>query len=184
MPYYSKQFHFVVKPEKDYLLKYSCDAIFLGHAENDMRLECFDYLLANEINLRIGGGNFIQWSEGRLFKQLLPEKYYDINEYHLAIQFATCSLCFFSTINRDVITYRVFEIPACKGVLLWQRSQLVESIFEEGIEALYFSTKEELLEKILWLKNNSEKRNEIAEAGYNKLRGTKNEVQDRVKNDY
>jgi spore maturation protein CgeB len=181
LPYYCKQYHYPEIMENRNIDKYYCDAIFLGHGENDCRLDCFDLLLENDIDLVLGGGDFHQFAEGRLFSKLLPAKYYFNEEYRLSLQYSNCSICFFSSLNRDIITTRVFEIPACKGVLVCQRSELVESIFKEGEEALYFSSKEELLDHVLFLKNNKDIRNEIAENGYRKLLSTNNEVSDRVR---
>jgi len=98
-----------------------------------------------------------------------------------AIANSLCSICFFSSLNKDIITTRVFEIIACGGVLLAQRKGFVEKIFIEDKEALYFSTKYELLEKINYLKNNLETRMKIANSGYKKLLKTNNSVANRTK---
>ena len=129
----------------------------------------------------MGGGNFHQFAKGRIFSKLLPVKYFNVDEYRNAISNSLCSLCFFSSLNDDIITTRVFEIIACGGVLIAQRKGFVEKIFIEGKEALYFSSKEELLNKILFLKNNIHLRNKIALSGRKKLESVKCKVDDRVK---
>ena len=98
-----------------------------------------------------------------------------------AIANSLCSICFFSSLNKDIITTRVFEIIACGGVLLAQRKGFVETIFIEGKEALYFSTKQDLLAKINYLKKNLNIRKEIADSGYKKLLKTENAIADRAK---
>ena len=181
LPYYCNLLHYYDESNNISNENPSTNILFLGHAENDMRLDCFDFLLENKINLKLGGGNFHQHSKERLFSMLLPVKYFYNEDYRKEISNSLCTLCFFSSLNHDVITTRVFEIIACGGLLVCQRKGFVETIFKEGEEALYFSTKDELLEKILFLKNNPKARKKIIIAGRKKLYSTRNEVNDRVK---
>ena len=43
---------------------------------------------------------------------------------------------------------RTFEIPASKGFMLHEKSEEVMDFFEEGKEAEYFSSPEEVLDKL------------------------------------
>jgi spore maturation protein CgeB len=57
-------------------------------------------------------------------------------------------------LNGDVYTRRSFEIPACKSVMLSERTSVLVNYFEEDVEAFYFSSVTELLSKVSYLLNN------------------------------
>ena len=48
------------------------------------------------------------------------------------------------------------------------RDNKLEELFEENKEIVYFSSKEELLEKVLYFKKHDEERREIAKRGWEK----------------
>jgi glycosyltransferase involved in cell wall biosynthesis len=64
---------------------------------------------------------------------------------------------------------RTFEAPACKAFVLSTRTDEVKEFFEEDKEAAYFSTSEELKQKIDFYLKNDKLREIIREAGYQKL---------------
>ena len=68
--------------------------------------------------------------------------------------------------NRDVYTRRCFEIPSLGKLLLCERTLEMQELFKEDEEAVYFSNKQELLEKIEWLLSNPSKIDQISKAGY------------------
>ena len=60
---------------------------------------------------------------------------------------------------------KTFEIPACGGFMLTKRTEDQLEFFPEDIGAVYFSTEEELIEKIRYYLKNEDKRNSIAAKG-------------------
>jgi spore maturation protein CgeB len=68
--------------------------------------------------------------------------------------------------NRDLQDSRTFEIPACRVFMLAEYSEVHAALFEENKEAVFFRTKEELLQKVIYYKSESARRAAIAEAGY------------------
>jgi len=178
LPYYVDQFH---KRDFKELTEFENDALFVGHGEDDIRLDCFDAILKAGFNLKLAGSGFKPYSKNRLFNRLLPTHYLQPDEYYSAVKKANCNLCFYSSINRDIITTRVFEIVAMGGLLVCQRSSLVERIFEEGKEAFFFNTPDELVQIIEYLRNNIVMRNQVAKAGQVKLFKSNNESIDRAR---
>lgn len=76
---------------------------------------------------------------------------------------------------------RTFEVPACGGFLLSIRTDEAKSFFEEDKEAAYFSSPEELKEKIDFYLRNEGQRKKIAEAGYERLKNSDYAYADRAR---
>lgn len=66
---------------------------------------------------------------------------------------------------------RTFEIPASGTLMLSERSQELLSLFEEDREAVYFSSPDELKQKVEYLLQNESLIESIAKAGYKKAQG-------------
>jgi hypothetical protein len=74
------------------------------------------------------------------------ELFFDI--YREAIWRSKINLSFLTHSNQDEFAHKSFEIAACGGFLLAERSQGHMDRFKEDEEAVFFSTKEECAEKI------------------------------------
>ncbi|WP_197527716.1 CgeB family protein [Posidoniimonas polymericola] len=70
-----------------------------------------------------------------------------------------------TTLYPDQHTTRTFEIPACGSMLLAERTDEHKSFFEEGREADFFSSDEEMIDKVRFYSNNPEARDRIARNG-------------------
>jgi spore maturation protein CgeB len=68
--------------------------------------------------------------------------------------------------NRDLHTSRTFEIPACGGFMLAERTPEHLEYFREDVEAVYFETDEELVDKAEFYIRNEKARSRIAASGY------------------
>jgi hypothetical protein len=65
-----------------------------------------------------------------------------------AVRSVLCNLVLLNSDNRDSHTCRSFEVPAAGGLVVAERTEDHLELFEEGREALFFSSEDELLELI------------------------------------
>ena len=92
----------------------------------------------------------------------LHERHLYGRDYAAAYSSATISLNFLRRQSRDLQTSRSVEIPACGGFMLAERTLEHSRLFEEGLEAEYFNTRGELLEKVQYYLAHSDSAAEIA----------------------
>jgi len=180
LPYYVKEYHFT--NQKSFLLKqYTFDILFIGHYENDGRMEYLNQLY--KLGFKVGlFGDFRKCPRvGLEIENLLPTRYMQIEEYRNTVAQSMISLSFFSKKNRDKLTTRVFEIPMCGGLLVCERNEEVLNVFEEGKEVLCFSSVNELVSLVNTIKGNPFLRSEIIEASIKRIKKDGHEVTDRVK---
>lgn len=146
--------------------RFSCDVGAIGAFEYE-RAESLLYLAGHGIKLNVWGNDW-----GRVVNShpniCIKNEFLFAEEYSKAICATKINLNFLRKINRDEVTSRSVEIPACGGFMLSERTARHLEFFEEGKEAEFFSSNEEMLEKIRHYLDNKEKREKIARAGRDK----------------
>lgn len=90
-------------------------------------------------------------------------------DYARALSSSRIQLGFLRQVCPDQHTTRTFEIPACGSMLLADRTQEHLAFFDEGREAEYFDSGDELVDKARFFAANEASRSRIAQAG--KARG-------------
>lgn len=148
--------------------KYLYDLIYIGHFEADGRFECLEDIVKSGYNLKIYGPPY-EWNK-LIIKSKYLSKLYPINliwgdDYNNALRSSKIALCFLSKLNRDSYTRRCFEIPAVGTMLLSEYSEDLVGLFSSGIDADFFSSKDELLYKISYYLKNDNERNAISISG-------------------
>ncbi len=173
--------------------KWACAVGFLGGWE-PRRERMLRALVAAGADLKFWGGAWDFLSDGRwtlrrhlILRQLAGadsfaihrdpmlaeahrgDEVYD-DDYARALTSARIGLGFLRTVCDDQHTTRSFEIPACGSMLLADRTEEHQSFFAEGREADYFSSPEELVDKVRFYTANEEARACIAAAGLARCR--------------
>jgi spore maturation protein CgeB len=162
---YDPHIHKEVKLSENDNMKYKCDVSFVGQYMKD-RAEMMEYLMENlDVNLRIYGYGW----ENKFVSKKLKKVFCGpavADEYAKVVSGSKITLGFLNNKVKDLFTTRTFEIPACKGFLLAERSVMHEKLLEEGVEAEYFSSPSEMVEKIRYYLANDKQRGDIAKHGY------------------
>ena len=137
---------------------------FIGKWEKE-RCDSIIFLAEHGIPVRVwGGGKWLDY-KGKYKNLIIEEKGLFSSNYNRALSAFDISLCFLRKINNDQKTTRTMEIPACGSLLMAERTKEHESLFRDGVEAVFFSSNEELLEKCKYYLDNPEKLKTIAQAG-------------------
>ena len=140
---YSSSIHFF-----EYDGAYNEMITHIGAFELD-RYQKLLYLCKNGIKVNVWGsgwGNVVAEHNNLI----VHDKYVFPDEYRRIISSCLININFLRKINSDRITSRSIEIPACNGFMLAERTNEQISLFREGIEADYFSSEHELLEKCVY----------------------------------
>jgi len=106
-----------------------------------------------------------------------------LDDYAKAIGGAKVALGFLCKENRDDYTQRTFEIPACGGLLLAERTARHQAFYVEGEEAEFFdaTSPDELINKVRQLLSDDARRERIRQAGMAILRRQSQTYEHRMK---
>lgn len=153
---------------------------FIGDYEQE-RAATIEYLGMDGIEVRVWGPNWAKKSKitGKTVRIENNGLYGD--DYARAISNFDINLCFLRKAARDRQTTRTIEIPACGAFMIAERTDEHLSLFEEGKEAEFFDTNEELLEKINYYLEHDQERKKIAAAGRERCLKSGYSNQDRMK---
>ena len=168
--------HYPISVSEEEKRYYGSDIAFIGTHSKD-REYLLNFLL--EYDLKIWGNGW-QKSNKKLQSKWQRREIYG-EEFS--------KICNSSKIILDILrpqmmpshSMKTFEIPACRGFMMQTRGGEVKEFFEEDKEAVYFSTPEELKQKIDFYLKNDNLREKIREAGYQKLINSNNTYLDRAK---
>ncbi len=136
---------------------------FIGTYEND-RFSYLQYLGNQGLQVVIYGSDWerIQKTNSNV---LIMRRAIEGKNYGKTICSFDINLCFLRKMNFDLQTQRSIEIPACGAFMLGERTQEHLSLFQEGKEAEFFETKEELVDKCKFYLKHESLRKKIAQAG-------------------
>ena len=139
---------------------------FVGQWEHD-RADSIRYLGSAGVPVRVWGYTWERMHDVPPSVRLENHPLWE-DDYAKAICAFDINLCFLRKSNRDHQTTRTMEIPACRAFMLAERTDEHLRLFVEGREAEFFSTNDELLEKIQHYLAHTDERLRIAQAGYDR----------------
>ena len=162
LPYYLSWQNYPIECEKDIPIA------FLGHFENDGRDMYILHLKEAGLPVVVYGDS--AWKDAPLFERIKDVFYSDKRgvEYNQTMNRCQICLVFLSKINHDTYTRRCFEIPATRGVMLCEYTDDMNELYPENECAVYFRSKEELVEKAQWLLDNPDEINRISQNAYDR----------------
>jgi spore maturation protein CgeB len=173
---YDPRIHYPAKPSPKERLRYEGDVSFIGFF-NPTKADLLSKLARydDEFRFNVWGGSWDRmlridqwhrcWKWLRLRRSIRGRELW-CADMGKAIQSNKINLGLLCRAVRDLHTSRSFEIPACGGFMLAERTEEHRMYFEEDREAVYFSTFPELLDKIRFYLGHDDLRMRIAEAGY------------------
>jgi hypothetical protein len=123
--------------------RFAADVAFIGGADDD-RLPYLEHLLDRlpEVNLALWGGFWGKYPKLRPHWRGVALG----REYRLAISGAHVLVNLVRRANRDGHVMRSFEVPACGGCMVSERTDEHEQLFADGRETRFFSTPDDLVE--------------------------------------
>jgi len=178
-PYYDPDQYFPFIPSSD-TTNFLANAAFIGHWENDWRVDCLDALVSNGFSVILRGSMWDHAIQGLKIGKLAPITPAFGDEYNRIYTNVSAGLCFFSKINNDTWTRRALEIVAAGGVLVCERTDEAQTHFKDREEAYFFSSIKELNTILDLLKCDPINRERVRAAGHARLLKSKNTINDRA----
>ncbi|TDT46735.1 glycosyl transferase family 1 [Maribacter spongiicola] len=160
---YGEDFHFPRELSENEIKNFGSDIGFVGMWEKE-RCDSILYLVKKGLYVTVYGDG--KWNDFKdKYPNLIIKPGVFSDNYPKVLQALTICLCFLRKINLDQQTARTMEIPACGGFMLAERTKEHQELFEEGVEAEFFSSDEELFKKCTYYLNHLDERNKIAKNG-------------------
>lgn len=160
---YDENTHRPIRLTKMDTERFACDVSAIGAFEKE-RAESLLYLATHGVPVVVWGNGWGGWVNAHP-NLVVKNEFLFGEEYPKAICATKINLNFLRKVNRDEVTSRSVEIPACGGFMLGERTRRHLEFFEEGKEAEFFGSNEELLKKVKYYLEKPEEREKIAQAG-------------------
>ncbi len=175
---YKPEVHFPEAPATDDERKrFACDVMFAGGCD-EHRVEYFEALLRAMPGLRLHLHG-MYWDRARVLRPYARGMAM-ARDYRLAVGGAKIAVNLVRRANRDDHVMRTFEIPACGGFMLTERSSTHAELFSEDNDAAFFGTPDELAAMVRGYLARDEDRARIAAAGHHRVTQGRHTYADRL----
>ena len=175
---YKPDVHFPEAPATDEEReRFACDVMFVGGCDAH-RIEYFEALIRAmpDVRLHLYG---MYWERARSLRPY-ARGFAVARDYRLAVGGAKIAVNLVRRANRDDHVMRTFEIPACGGFMLTERSSTHDELFSEDSEAAFFGSPDEFVAKVRSYLARGEDRARIAAAGHRKVTQGRHTYADRL----
>jgi spore maturation protein CgeB len=149
--------------------RYSCDVAFAGDWGVDRARSLCALVDRGPVRLHLYGR---KWDKGITGRKLAPffKGWVYGQEYAKALCGAKICLAFLNRRVEDTYTTRSLEIPACGAFMLAERTDTHLALFQEDVEAAFFDSDAEMIDKVNFYLQHEEIRQRVARAGYEKVK--------------
>jgi len=165
---------------------YGSDVTFIGHCEAN-RIKDLAVLAAQIDNMKIWGPGWKPYKMPNILKKIVQYRCAWNEEYRKVLCGAKIVITYLSRWNRDTQASKSFEIPASGSFMLAERTEDHLASYEEDKEAVFFSSRDELIDKVRFYLSHDDLRRKIAVAGrqrcltsgysnYDRIKGMLDEV--------
>ena len=146
---------------------WSVDAVFVGTYAHQRACLLEKLVQLHPARYAVWGNGWHRLSRGSPLRKYVHFKALDFEDQSKAICGAKLAFGFLRKENRDDYTQRTFEIPACGGLLLAERTERHMKLYKEGIEAEFFNPErpDELVQKTRRLLSDPARSSQIRVAG-------------------
>jgi spore maturation protein CgeB len=166
--------------------RYGCEVAFIGtwSPKKEALLASLREALP-AIRMRIWGCQWEKIAASQLHSCIMGDEVVG-DEYAKALQGASICLGILSerrtgASSGDLITSRTFNIPACGAFLLHERNEESVRYFEEGVEAAFYNSSEELAKTVGHYLANPRERAAIAKRGRERCLSSGYSLDDRMR---
>ncbi|OIQ18382.1 MAG: hypothetical protein BM556_08970 [Bacteriovorax sp. MedPE-SWde] len=146
---------------KEWPKRFRNEVLFIGSYE-PIRAASIAHIAEGGVPVTIWGDGWKSFSHASHKNIKLHGKGLRGEDYADEVFNSRISLCFLRKANHDLQTARSVEIPACGGFMLAEDTDEHRALFENDKEAVYFTSNEDLLGKVIKYLNNEEKRLDIS----------------------
>jgi spore maturation protein CgeB len=154
------------------------DIGFIGHMRPDRFELILDIAKIYEKRFAVAGLKWDRFKELIELSVVYPPFYGE--SFSFFVKSAPLQLGLLNSDNRDQHTARSFEVPAAGGLLIAEDTPEHREMFGSESNALFFKTREELIQKISWVQDNPELARKIAENGHRYITENSNTWEDRA----
>ncbi|MBC1499127.1 glycosyltransferase [Listeria weihenstephanensis] len=165
---YDPDIHHPIKLTNQEIPIFKTDVAFVGRMELP-RADALNEIAEANYDLKVWGTKWDKIPKSYKLNRFCEGRPIFCEEMAKVFQGAKVSVGFLTTLSTEQHTARTFEIPACGGFFLGTRTAEHMDIFKQGVEADFFSSKEELVEKVAFYTRNEDMRSKIAQKGYDKV---------------
>jgi spore maturation protein CgeB len=132
------------------------------------------------LEVKVWGAHWNKTSRQFRRNFLVMDKVLPSIELPRVIRHSSINLNILTRENRDTTNLKLFEIAACGGLILGERTSESQSILKEGVDAYYFGNDAELRTVAEGLLNDERARLSVAKHGYQTIIQNGNTLKDRA----